>query len=403
MNAGSSNDSDRNSSSDNGQVNPEDIFTGYQQSRVGERQIERVMARLADAGLVGPVQNRIPKGEDVSRDDELLERVYQQYRETRKSADTDFVDAVMTKLATDADQSVTRVSENAVNEFSAPSATRRMFEFPGMVVDKTLAWIRGEGKSASLFPRVAIPAMAMAIATVALLPLLFNHPDEGTGSISGETVAYNPPESLLREAAGASRGIYMDPGVPLGLSGSTNAKLESFALGRRLLEATVVSVDVSVQPVLARFVSVRLESMAELIEDAGGESAVSSLAVELVRNPVDRESVALHIAKVRTEVESQSAADVSVWVNFGEATEALAIADRLGRESADNSVVASNMLADALESFNVMKFAESVPGITENTASILRRLGEIGRAELAEPTQVRNVSALIQQLLLSVV
>lgn len=365
------------------------------------------MARLAEEGLTNanPVAEKEHSEADTEAE-QVLERVYKQYRQTRATQVDEKVESVLS-LIEDADvqtpaeaysesvvESTTNTEESVVS--TAKNPLLRVFELPGNILNQCVEWFRSGTTPGNQMARVAVPVMALAVTSVLIVSLVNRSDDLAPGG-GGITIAAHPtPASLLEHTELASLGISMDAEVVQSYSPGSSAELLSFDLGRRLFEVSALLHSQSTNVAAQAVVSAKLTGLAGSMDAVELQNATADLALRIVSLPNEKEATAATVAQVRGSLLADESESSTVpWVTFGEGMESLAAASRLAQQGD------LDVLAEALRAFNAGNFADTVPNLPSATKQLLQEINQHSGESPLSAQEAQQVRQLATKLILS--
>lgn len=376
----------------NNKPDPESLYQLYRERQVSEDTLDQVMNMIASDQT-----NKAPQATatDESSQEALLRLTYQQYVNSRSTHSEQDVESVMSLIEADLAEAVTAADqvtakrEASTSKDGSESALTRLFTLPSRVIDGGLNWV-----ASALRPRVVVPAMAVALAVVAVSPLIFNQFSK-TGTGNSDSVAfYEMPETLLISSDNVVAALDTNAEISMSMSASNERHKNLFELGRRLAEVDVLLQQEKVPPVHFNVVSMKLKRLSGSFEQHALSEVLSSIATEIPLLPATRNSIEQALSSLHVVVENNE--DLSVqWVAFGKALEALAIATRANGTDGDNSIV-----HDALNGLAGLEIPE-VESANDSLSQILTELNEM-TSDNAIGLSVERISRLIQQVLIIV-
>ena len=409
MSSSDTEDNENQSDSGDARVQVTSLLRRHADRRPTETDIDNVMERLAGAGLVKPARQENPSVHGKTTQDDgdtligeadaaMLDMAYKRYRQHRVDPDSARVNAVMQRLQDS--ESVSVESELPQSDsVPKPSLWKALFNLPLQAVSKVSSVIKTTVSGRS---RILIPALALAVTTIAVVPLIVQDPDNSVTDPGRDQLAFALPQSLSGNPL-AIQSIDPDPGLVAAMAADNDVVDQLVSLGQRVTEMEIL-VSSENSKISAPLIASRLNSLAKQINDDALATSMSDLSALLEQHESGNTQLRSELDNLRVQLSKSSNPELSnaqLWLVFGEAIEALSIAERLERTADPLALQPSSALADSLKQFNAIKFADSLPDLSDLSAKALEKLATSGESNLDTAQKRADVRALLQQLRLS--
>ena len=395
--------------SEDARVQVTSLLRQHARKRPTETDIDNVMARLAAAGLANTARQESSSiaskttqedGETLisEADAAMLDLAYKRYRQRRIDPNSAQVNAVMQRLQDSDSRSAEGELHRPVN-VPKPSLWKTPFHLPLHAVSKVGSVIK---TSVSGRSRILVPALALAVTTIAVVPLITQNPDT-TGTDAGiEQMAFVLPQSLSGNPL-AIQSIDSDLGLVAAMAADNDVVDQLVSLGQRVTEIEILLSAENAQ-VAAPLIASRLSRLSQQIGDDALAVSVSNLSALVERQEGGNIRLRSGLDDLKLQLSDSSnpeLANAGSWLVFGEAMEALSIAERLERSVDPLALQSSSVLAESLKQFNAMKFADSLPTLSDSSIQALEQLAVSGENNLDTAQKRTDVRSLLQQLRLA--
>jgi len=280
------------------------------------------------------------------------------------------------------------IARNRSSSTAADSSS--LFSMPGRLLD------RGVKKLADVFSapgvRFAVPAAAMALLAVFIIPKVMDGPGEvGSPSITLAAVTELPP-SLVAESGDIAGNMTLATNDSLGFASDTSRSSRMFNLGTLVTHVAVTAAAETVEP--QQELLLLLDKFSSSEAQGVVKESVTELLAELSDPAHNRESVAQSLASLNTAIaQSETAADDQQWYLLGQNVEAVQLANNHAMQH-DNS----EPVVDTLTALHARPVVQSPDSRAPKLAELLQELQLLDNDEFPTSADKRTIDRVIAQI-----
>ena len=364
-------------------VNPAELYRLYRRTRSAQDH------EPIDLETIGS------ESEDFSSE---VSQLYQSYRQNRDLDHSAQIDIILQKIEMENSQSQLLASiENGVHDekqsyLSFSSSLAKLFKLPGNTLRSVVNKFRDdEGGREPSFLSKGLPALAMIVLGIVVVPFVFNSGKDGQAeNVLAE--ASGIPASLFEVADSVASGIDSAGNSALGFSSNVSEDTRFFDLG---IMVSDVSIAVAANELNQhKPIVLALTQFAKLEAEGAVKESIDDLLIELAVLPSSQPSIAKKISQLNLAVGRADAdGKKSQWLELGKSVEVVSLAANYAVEGGS-----PRPLQDTLTRLHSLESISPINRQEELLVGLLQELSLYGGVKEPSTADARNIDRIISQI-----